>query len=93
MTTGNWLCLILFPLILTTLAYPLGEYMASVFSGGRTFLTPVLAPVERFLYRIFAVDPNEEMSWKTYSLSLILFNVVGCRGVILSAIDPGLASF
>jgi len=83
MTTGNWLCLILFPLILTILAYPMGGYMAKVFSGERILLTPVLAPVERFLYRIFAIDPNEEMSWKTYSLSLVFFNVIGIAVLFL----------
>ncbi len=93
MTTGNWLSLILFPLILTILAFPLGEYMAKVFSGGRTFLTPVMAPVERFLYRLFDVDSNEEMPWKTYALSLVLFNVIGIVVLFLSAIDPGIASF
>ncbi|PKN88276.1 MAG: potassium-transporting ATPase subunit KdpA [Deltaproteobacteria bacterium HGW-Deltaproteobacteria-1] len=77
MTTGNWLCLILFPFIITILAYPMGIYMAKVFSGDRTFLSPVIAPVERFLYRIFTVEPNEEMSWKTYTLCLVLLNVIG----------------
>jgi K+-transporting ATPase ATPase A chain len=89
MTTGNWLCLILFPLILTALVYPLGEYMAKVFSGGPTFLTPVLAPVERFLYRLFSVDPNEEMSWKTYALSLVLFNVIGIMALFCLQLIQG----
>jgi potassium-transporting ATPase potassium-binding subunit len=89
MTTGNWLCLILFPLILTALVYPLGEYMAKVFSGGPTFLTPVLAPLERFLYRLFSVDPNEEMSWKTYALSLVLFNVIGIMALFCLQLIQG----
>ena len=93
MTTGNWLCLILFPLILTILAYPLGEYMAKVFSGDRTFLTPVLAPVERFLYRLFAVDPSEEMSWKTYALSLVLFNIIGIVALFCLQLIQGLLPF
>jgi K+-transporting ATPase ATPase A chain len=93
MTTGNWLCLILFPLILTILAFPMGEYMAKVFSGGRTFLTPVVAPVERFLYRLFAVDPNEEMSWKTYALSLVLFNVIGIVVLFFLQLIQGLLPF
>ena len=93
MTTGNWLCLILFPLILTILAYPMGGYMAKVFSGGKTFLTPAVAPVERFLYRLFAVDPNEEMSWKTYALSLALFNVIGIAVLFLLQLIQGLLPF
>ena len=93
MTTGNWLCLILFPLILTILAFLMGEYMAKVFSGGRTFLTPVIAPVEKFLYRLFAVDPNEEMSWKTYALSLVLFNVIGIVTLFFLQLIQGLLPF
>ena len=77
MIAGDWLCLILFPLILTILAFPLGEYMARVFSGTRTFITPVFAPAEHLLYRLFRVDEKEEMSWKTYAFSLVLFNVIG----------------
>jgi K+-transporting ATPase ATPase A chain len=90
MTTGNWLCLILFPLVLTIMAFPMGEYMAKVFSGGRTFLTLVLSPVEKFLYRIFAVDPNEEMSWKTYALSLVLFNIIGIAVLFLLQLIQGI---
>jgi K+-transporting ATPase ATPase A chain len=93
MTTGNWLCLLLFPVILTILAYPMGVYMARVFSGERTFLTPVVAPVERFLYRLFAVDPNEEMSWKTYTLSLLLLNVIGIAVLFLLQLIQGWLPF
>jgi K+-transporting ATPase ATPase A chain len=93
MTTGNWLCLILFPFILTILAYPMGVYMAKVFSGDRTFLSPVIAPVERFLYRIFAVDPNEDMSWKTYTLSLVLLNVIGIAVLFLLQLIQGWLPF
>jgi len=89
MTTGNWLCLILFPLVLTILAFPIGEYMAKVFSGGRTFLTPAFSPVERSLYRLFAVDPNEEMSWKTYALSLVIFNIIGIAVLFLLQLIQG----
>jgi len=77
MTINDWLCLILFPLILTIFAFPLGEYMARVFHGTRTFISPVIAPGERLLYRLFKVDVKEDMSWKTYALSLIIFNVMG----------------
>jgi K+-transporting ATPase ATPase A chain len=93
MTTGNWLCLILFPFILTILAYPMGIYMAKVFSGGRSFISPVVAPVERFLYRIFSVDPNEEMSWKTYTLSLVLLNVIGIAVLFLLQLIQGWLPF
>ena len=77
MTVSDWLCLILFPLFLTVLAFPLGEYMARVFSGTRTFISPIIAPLERLLYRLFKVDEKEDMSWKTYTLSLVFFNAIG----------------
>ena len=93
MTTGNWLCLILLPLILTILSYPLGLYMANVFSGGRTFLSAVVVPAERFLYRLFAVDPNEDMSWKTYAFSLVLFNVIGIVVLFLLQLIQGFLPF
>lgn len=77
MAFNDLLCLILFPIIFSVLAFPLGEYMAKVFSGQKNFLTPVAAPCEKFLYRLFGIDEKEEMSWKAYSLSLILFNFIG----------------
>ncbi len=55
----------------------LGKYMAAVFSGERTFMTPILRPVEIIIYRICMVDETEEHSWKQYAQGFILFNVVG----------------
>jgi len=55
--------------VLLGIAYPLGLYMARVFSGEKTWLTPVLAPVERVVYRIVGIDPNNEMPWTVYAVS------------------------
>lgn len=55
----------------------LGKYMASVFGGERTFMTPLIRPIERFIYRICRIDESEEMSWKTYALGFVAFNVFG----------------
>lgn len=63
-----------FGVVLVAVSYPLGLYMARVFTGGRTWLTPVLAPVERFVYRVAGVDPDTEMPWTVYAASLLLFN-------------------
>ena len=60
--------------VLVGIAYPLGLYMARVFSGEKTWLTPVLAPVERVVYRVAGIDPNNEMPWTVYAVSLLLFN-------------------
>jgi len=90
MTFNDWLCLILLPLITALIAFPLGEVVAKVFSGSRTFLTPVIAPVERMLYRLFSVDEKEEMSWKTYTLSLVIFNIIGIVTVFVLQIIQGM---
>ncbi len=59
------------------LAYPLGVYMAKVFSGERTFMTRLLLPIERLIYRLFGVNENDEMDWKTYLKSFSLLFGVG----------------
>jgi potassium-transporting ATPase potassium-binding subunit len=93
MTFNDWLCVILLPLITALLAFPLGEFMAKVFSGSRTFLTRIIAPVERMLYRLFSVDENEEMSWKTYTLSLVIFNIIGIAVVFILQLIQGKLPF
>lgn len=90
MTFGEWLCIILFPVVLTVLAFPLGEYMALVFSGRRTFLTPVLSGTENLLYRLFGVNADEDMPWKTYALSLVIFSVIGIAAVFALQLLQGL---
>jgi K+-transporting ATPase ATPase A chain len=64
-------------LVILGLAWPLGLYMARVFTGGQTFLDPVLRPVERLLYRITGIAPEQEMDWKQYTGALLAFNVLG----------------
>lgn len=74
---GNQLLQItLYFVVLLLLAKPLGSYMAKVFEREKTFMDPVLGPIERIIYRILGVKPNEEMSWKRYTVSLLLFSVV-----------------
>jgi len=85
MTISDLLPIVLFLFVLTLFALPLGEFMAKVFSGRLTFLTPIVGPVEKLLYRLFGVNEKEEMSWKTYAFSLIIFNMVGI--VVLFALQ------
>ena len=59
---------VLYVAVLVVLAIPLGRFMARVSDGEHTFLSPVLAPVERGVYRLLRIDPHEQMGWK---LSLI----------------------
>ena len=55
---------------------PLGVYMARVFNRERTFMDPVLRPIERLLYRVTGVDENHEMRWTEYAFSMLLFSCV-----------------
>ncbi len=77
MTVAGWLTIILFALILTVLAVPLGSYMARVYTGGRVFLSPIFAGPERFLYRVLRVDPGRPQDWKQYARSLLTFSLAG----------------
>jgi potassium-transporting ATPase potassium-binding subunit len=77
MTFSGWLTIILFVVILTALALPLGNYMASVYQGDRVFLTPIMKYPENFLYRIMGVDSDRGQDWKGYAKSLILFSLAG----------------
>ena len=63
--------------VLVLLAYPLGLYMGAVYEGQRVFLTPVVGPLERLVYRVMRVDPASEMSWKGYSLGVLWFSLFG----------------
>jgi len=76
MNAYEWLETIIFFVVLLALVKPLGAFMARVYQGERTFLSPVLAPCENLLYRICGVDRDEEMSWKRYAWAMILFNLV-----------------
>jgi K+-transporting ATPase ATPase A chain len=77
MTTFSWLQLGLYLFVLLLLVKPLGSYMARVYQGERTLLSPVVRPVERILYRIAGLRADEEMDWKTYAVAVSLFNLVG----------------
>jgi K+-transporting ATPase ATPase A chain len=77
MTPFIWLQIVLYLVVLLLLVKPLGSFMAKVYQGERTFMSPVLGPVERFIYRITGVKPQEEMDWKMYAFALLLFSLVG----------------
>jgi K+-transporting ATPase ATPase A chain len=83
MTLLSWFQLLLFIVVLLLLVKPLGSYMARVYQGERTFLDPILRPVERLLYRALGTTPEAEMDWKTYTVALLLFNLMGLLVVYL----------
>jgi K+-transporting ATPase ATPase A chain len=96
----------LYLLVLLLLVKPLGAFMARVYQGERTFLSPVLQPVERFIYRLARIHADEDMDWKTYAIAFLLLNFVGIlllylmqrlQSILplnpqsLGAVSPGLA--
>jgi len=85
MNAANLLTIAVYLLALLGLAWPLGQYMAKVLEGKPCFLSRLLGPVERLLYRVCGVKPQEEMDWKGYALSMFLFSMAGV--VVLYALQ------
>jgi len=77
MTTAGLLQIAYYVLVLLLLVKPLGTYMAHVYQGKRTLLTPLIRPVERHFYRLAGVDPAAEMDWRTYTVAILVFNALG----------------
>ncbi len=75
---NEWIQVVLFIGILLMLTKPLGIYLMQVLDAkGKTFLDPVMFPVERGLYRLIGVDSNKEQAWQEYTLSLLIFSLIG----------------
>jgi K+-transporting ATPase ATPase A chain len=77
MTANGVFQLVLYVVVLLALAKPLGGYMARVYEGRPFGLDRVLGPVERLIYRLSGVRPDEEMDWKTYAIAMLVFNFAG----------------
>jgi K+-transporting ATPase ATPase A chain len=73
----DWLQIALYLLVLLLLVKPTGAYMARVYQGERTFMSPAVGPVERLIYRVTGLSPDEEMDWKTYAVAMLFFNFAG----------------
>src|SRR5437868_8417032 len=76
MTANGWFQILFFFALVLLVTKPLGIFMTRVFNRERTFLDPVLRPVERLLYRITGVDESHEMRWTEYAISMLLFSLV-----------------
>ena len=74
MSLNSWLQIVLFIAAVLLLAKPMGLYLTNVFERRRTFLDPVLVPVERLLYRVTGVDPEHEMRWSAYAVAMLVFS-------------------
>lgn len=76
MTFNGWLQILVFLALILAVTKPLGVFMTRVFSRERTFMDPVLRPIERVIYRVTGVDENHEMRWTEYAVSMLLFSLV-----------------
>src|SRR5262249_21966233 len=76
MTQQGWLQIAIFVGLVAVITKPLGIFMARVFNRERTFLDPVLRPMERLIYRITGVDERREMRWPEYAAAMLVFSVV-----------------
>ena len=85
MTANGWLQIFLFLLVIFAVAKPAGLFMARVFAREKTFLDPLLRPLERVLYRVTGVDEKREMRWTEYAIAMLLFS--GVSMVLLYAIE------
>src|SRR5499427_3753115 len=77
MTIIGWVQIALFSVIVILITRPFGGYMTRVFNGERTFLSPILRPIERAVYWCCGVDEKEEQHWLTYAVAMLFFSVVG----------------
>ena len=76
MTANGWFQILLFLALVLLVTKPLGVFMTRVFNREKTFMDPVLRPIERVLYRVTGVDENHEMRWTEYAISMLLFSLV-----------------
>ncbi len=74
MTLNGWLQIGIFIAIILLLAKPMGSYLTAVFSGGRTFLDPIIRPCERLLYRLTGIHADDEMRWSEYAIAMLIFS-------------------
>jgi K+-transporting ATPase ATPase A chain len=76
MTANGWLQFVVFFAVLLLLMRPLGLYIARVLEGQKTFLDPLLRPIERLIYRACGIQAEQEMSWQQYSIAMLIFSFV-----------------
>jgi K+-transporting ATPase ATPase A chain len=77
MTLNGIFQIIFYLVVLVLLAKPLGVFMAEVFEGKKTFLHPIFGPLEKLIYRLSGINPDEEMDWKQNAIAMMVFNMIG----------------
>jgi len=93
MTFNGWLQIVFFLVLILLVTKPLGLFMAQVFNRERTFLDPVLTPVERLIYRLTRVDASREMHWTEYAVAMLLFSLVSMLALYLLQRAQGVLPF
>ncbi len=106
MTFNGWAQIVVFCAVIIGITRPLGAYLTRVFNGEHTFISPILAPVERALYHVAGIDERQEQHWLSYLFAVVLFHLAGLvilyailrlQGVLpfnpagQSGVEPGLA--
>ena len=87
MTFVGWIQIVTFFALVAVTAPPVGIFMARVFMGERTFLHPVLGPIERGFYLLAGVDSNKGQDWRGYTVATLVFSVVGLLIVLSFRLD------
>ena len=85
MTANGWFQIAVYFFVILAITKPMGVFMANVFSGKRTFLDPVMRPIERLIYRVTRVDEKHDMPWTEYAIAMLLFS--GVSMLLLYAIE------
>lgn len=93
MTFYHWMQLLLFIALIVGLTPLLGQYMAVIFQGNKSFMHPILGWLEKLCYQVGGVDPTTEMSWKSYTKNLLLFNFLGCLFLFFLQLFQGMLPF
>jgi K+-transporting ATPase ATPase A chain len=75
-TFNGWLQILIYIVIIVAITKPVGVFMTHVFNGERTFLHPVIRPIERLIYLLTGVDEKREMHWSEYAIAMLLFSAV-----------------
>ena len=83
MTVNGWIQIAFYCVILIAITKPLGFYLTRVFNGEKTFLSPVLRPIERVFYAVSGVDEKEEQHWVMYGVAMLAFSVAGFLSLYL----------
>ena len=95
MSANGWLQFAIYSIVLLATVRPVGIYMARVLEGERTWLDPLLRPIERLIYKLCGVNSDKEMNWREYAFAMLGFSAAGLlltygieRLQVYSAVEP-----